>query len=155
MIWCDSIATVNIFSFPLYYHQLHSCHAKMCDPCCIYWVFPTRMVYLYNDICLRYTILVGNPQYSHQYNHQSSLQSLHNVIMILVLIVMSFAVVIMMTLMMVMFRWWWWCVLQSVIRHEVSSQHWLPKDLIWYKQIRFILEEECKSNIWNRCSGQW
>ena len=28
------------------------------------WGFPTRMVYLYNDIESRYTILVGNPRYS-------------------------------------------------------------------------------------------
>ena len=27
--------------------------------------FPTRMVYLYYILCLRYTILVGNPRYAH------------------------------------------------------------------------------------------
>ena len=32
----------------------------------IYWGLSTRMVYLYNDIELRYTILVGNPRYTPQ-----------------------------------------------------------------------------------------
>ena len=37
--------------------HLHSCRPG------VYRGFPTRMVYLYNDIQSRYTILVGNPRY--------------------------------------------------------------------------------------------
>ena len=31
----------------------------------IYWGFPTRMMYLYYMLCLRYTFLAGNPRYIH------------------------------------------------------------------------------------------
>ena len=64
-----TVAFMNISSIPgqngvsLLYIMLEIHHSGR-EPSVFNTVFPARMVYLYYISCLRYTILVGNPQYS-------------------------------------------------------------------------------------------
>ena len=78
----NEVSTVQAMHFhcpTIYSHTLRLTQTVSHTHTCSYRGFPTRMVYLYYISYLRYTILVGNPQYAschkqiHIYEHTFSL----------------------------------------------------------------------------------